>query len=790
MVKVSYRAFRLAEALLMIAGLRAETALADTPRIASEPVATWVSDADILTSAPERLFLAVRLNAQDRGVFEFVRTGQSLSASADTLRRIGLALPRENDPAKQALDGIAGLKTQLDESLQELDLAAPPSLLAAPPVAVNQLQYPVITSGSTTGLVVNYDLYSGADPGSADASGLLALRAFAGRTVLETTGIADWRRIGRQENVRAIRLDTSLSHVWPEQGLRMTFGDFITGSLAWSRPTRLGGIQVGTDFALQPYMPTAPMPAFMGTAALPSQVELFIDGVKRWDGEVSPGRFSVGAGPGRTDGQGKAQLVLTDILGRVSTQEFTFYETPSLLRKGLTQWSVAAGTVRLEYGDASFAYADEPVLSGSWRRGMTDRLTFEAHGEVAPNMAVGGIGVTWLMGPMGVISGSLALGTGRSTGQQWTLGYSLRSGNFYLSAELRRASAGFGDIASRWGPGPALAIDNLQFGYSRRQLGALSLGYLRLRQADDMRWRFATLNWSRPLTRQLTITANLRQNLDQRTDRAAFVSIGFTPGANRHASLGMQSQNGARSYTGSFQQNAPLEGGLGWRADLIGAPDRWQGQAQVNWLGDHGEAQARAAFFPGGQSFHAGLSGSLALMEGAVFASRRIDDGFALVTTGEAAGVPVLVHNRQVGKSGKDGRLLVTQLRAFEENAIAIDPTALSEDYSVGTVNAKAIPSDRSGVRITFPVRKVHSGIATVTDRLGNYIPTGAPARIEGIEQPAVIGFDGTLYVEEPPLGARVTIEQANGLCAFRLPSVIPSGVQYRLGTFVCEALQ
>ncbi len=636
-------------------------------------------------------------------------------------------------------------------------------------------------------MVLNYDVYAGGGGGTADASGLFALRAFTGRTVLETTGLGQWHRSGAQDRARTIWLDTTLSHVWPDRKLRLQLGDFITGSLGWSRSTRLAGLQIGTDFSLQPYLPTAPLPAFKGSAALPSQVELFIDGVKRWDGEVAAGRFTVGAGPGRIDGQGKAQLVMTDILGRISSQEFTFYETTRLLRKGLTEWSAAIGAPRLGYGDLSFAYAGDPVVSGSWRRGMTDRLTLEAHGEAAPYAASAGMGAAWL-GTMGELRGSFTASTGSSISWQWTLGYSWRAGNFHFSADLRRASRSFADISSRWGGGPPLAIDNVQIGYSSYVLGALSLGYLGLQQADDTRSRIALVNWSRPLTRALTINASLRQNIDKQTDRGAFISLSLTPGANRHASLGLQSQGDGLIYTGSFQQNAPIEGGVGWRADLMGASGSWKGQAQLNWLGDHGEAQARVEAMPGSRLFQAGFSGSLAMLDGAVFPSRRIEDGFALVSTGDATDVPVLVHNRVVGKSGSDGRLLVTQLRAFEENAIAMDPAALDQDYTVGDIGAVAVPSDRAGVHVAFAVRKIHSAIATITDASGRFVPAGASARIEGRDEPATIGFDGLLYLESPPASARVTVELGTGAtCAFRLPTTIPPGIQSRLGTFVCE---
>lgn len=784
---MSRRAFLLAKALSLVVGCWAGAAHADEPSADDEAVTAWDPELERPSLPGERLYLAVRLNAQDRGVFEFRKNGSALSASDDTLRQIGLVMPPSASTRARALTDVAGLATHLDEALQRLDLDADPELLPASPVVVNQAHVPVISAATATGIVLNYDVYAGTGGGMTDASGLFALRAFTGRTVLETTGLARATRAGSRQEAQAIRLDTTVSRVWPEQRLRLTAGDLVTGAVGWSRPTRLAGLQIGTDFSLQPYLSTVPTPTFMGSAALPSKVELFVDGVKQWDGDVAAGRFTVGAGPSRVDGMGRAELVMTDILGRVSTQRFTFYETPRLLRKGLIEWSAAAGAVRRYYGERSFAYGAEPVISGSWRRGMTERLTLETHGEASARSALAGLGVAWLQGPLGEFSGSLSVSSGNTSGRQWTLGYAMRARNVGVSAELRRASRGFADIASDRSVGPPLAVDNVQVSYSSRRVGAVGLGYVRLQPANGPRSSFAMFNWSRPLARTLTVNTSLRQNVDRRADRSVFVSVSLTPGANRQVSIGLQSQQRGQSYTASVQQNASLEGGVGWRADVAGIGGRWQGQGQINWLTDYGEAQARITAARGSRTVHAGFSGSVAVLDGAVFPSRRIDDGFAVVSTGEASGIPVLVHNRPVGKSGKDGRLLVTQLRAFEQSMISIDAAAVDPDFTISSISAVAVPSDRSGVRVTFPVRRIRSARATITDAAGRAIAVGTLAKVEGMDEPVTIGFDGLFYLEDPPSAARVTVSLAPGSCTFRLPATDLTVPHARLGAIVCE---
>src|SRR5690606_21038420 len=142
-----------------------------------------------------------------------------------------------------------------------------------------------------------------------------------------------------------------------------------------------GGVQVGTDFSLQPYLITAPLPSFIGAVTLPSKVDLYINGLKRYSGEVPAGPFELNTGINSVNGAGQAQIVMTDTLGQITTLNFPIYNTPRLLRQGLSEWSMELGVVRRGYGIDSFSYDGEPVLNAIWRRGLTDHFTLEAHGE-------------------------------------------------------------------------------------------------------------------------------------------------------------------------------------------------------------------------------------------------------------------------------------------------------------------------------------------------------------------------------------------------------------------------
>ena len=164
----------------------------------------------------------------------------------------------------------------------------------------------------------------------------------------------------------------------------------ISDSLNWSNSVRIGGLRYGRDFSLRPDLVTWPLPAFSGEAAVPSSVDLFIDGYRAGSTQLQPGPFSLTNLP-YVNGAGNAVLVTTDALGRQVSTVLPFYVDSELLSPGLSDGAITLGALRRSYGVDNFDYGPA-VASGSYRYGVTDWLTMESHAESAQSLALGGIG--------------------------------------------------------------------------------------------------------------------------------------------------------------------------------------------------------------------------------------------------------------------------------------------------------------------------------------------------------------------------------------------------------------
>src|SRR5690606_36213308 len=146
---------------------------------------------------------------------------------------------------------------------------------------------------SSFGALLNYDLYASHDGDVGSVSAVTEVRAFGlGSGVFSNTAVSRSFEVpeagSRNESVR---LETSVEWSFPESAVTVTVGDTFSGFLGWTRPVRMGGIQVGRNYGLQPYRVTTPMPQFLGEVSVPSTVELYVNGMRQYSGSLPTGPF-------------------------------------------------------------------------------------------------------------------------------------------------------------------------------------------------------------------------------------------------------------------------------------------------------------------------------------------------------------------------------------------------------------------------------------------------------------------------------------------------------------------
>ena len=751
------------------------------------------------------LALAVTLNGQDRGIAELRESEGRLWIARTALRNLGV-VPPPGLSEQLPLDSVPGALVAYHAAEQSLDLVVPVTELDAPLTRLNLGETENPRVQSSLGAVLNYDTQTNLDRHGLALHALIDFRAFAGTTSLQSTQSVDAvsSTADQAHPVETTRFDTTLTISMPSRRLTMRLGDTATSSVDWSRATRLGGVQIGIDFGLQPYLITVPIPAFYGSAVLPSTADVYVDGMRRFSGSVPPGPFQIGIGPTRIDGAGAAQLVLTNSLGQISAITMPIYETPMVLRAGLDEWSAESGFVRRNYGLSSFSYWQAPAASASWRHGLTDRMTISAHVEASHGASHGpagssvanlGAGAVYVLGQAGVVSASYAQSwSAPGSGKLLAISYTLTAHQFHVAASVQRSYGPYADLASVQGGSAAglgnpvpRASDIFQIGWSSPRYGNIGANVVRREVVGQANASYGGLFWSRALTRQLSLYVSANQNFARRSDRNAFLTLSFSPSARLHVSTDASAAPHAYAIDTAAQNPPDVSGGFGWKAGVQADSTQGGGAlAEAEWLGTGGDARVGAIHAPGQDSGYFAYSGSVAVMDGGVFVGRRINNSFAVVSTGGVAHVPVTFQNRLIGKSDGNGRLLVPDLNAYQHNPLGIDATDLADGYQVDKLDIDATPAEHAGVAVHFAIRQFSGLTMTLVRKPGEPVATGTPAVVAG-GAALTVGFDGQLYIENPPPGARVVAGAPDLPCHFTLPAAIARGDITRLGTVMCE---
>ena len=283
---------------------------------------------------------------------EFVQRGERLAALPDDLRALGLqtqGVPTGLD-GRIMLDDIPGLKFQLEERTQTLRIKIPDTGLLANQISASPSKVTMSTAASDFGLVTNYNVLATRAQGRTLASGLLDERF---NTPWGIIGRAGWLLQTGSPTRTLARLDTSLALTEPDSLRRWQVGDIITAGLSWTRPYRIGGLQVTSDFAPRPDLVTYPIPVVSGRADVPSTVDLFVNSVRQASQPVDQGPFQIRQPPVLTGANDVAVVVrdvtvcFTDFVGFTLSSEKL---PPDRLVDALNEYFTAFDEISARYG--------------------------------------------------------------------------------------------------------------------------------------------------------------------------------------------------------------------------------------------------------------------------------------------------------------------------------------------------------------------------------------------------------------------------------------------------------
>lgn len=801
------------------------------PEGASEPAGATgaVTDAGTEHGEPEALVVGFRMNQEERGTLVVYRDNGGFLARSEDVAKLGIVeLPETRriiaGEEHLPLHKISGATISFDEEAGELSLTVPPTVFAGTQIDFKSRQREGVLRPRDDSQFFNYGVEYRAMGESLEDESYRWTGELGGRFgdyLLLTDGFYD---DGDAES-RFIRLQTRVIRDDRDTLRRYTAGDLVAHAGRFASRLSLGGVGVAKTFSIDPYYIENPMFQFSGIAALPTTLEIYVDGQRIRTEQLAPGPFAI-EHLWQTLGTRDVELVLRDSLGRETRIDSPYNFSNRLLSRGIHEYSYNLGMIRRDYGIESDDYADL-AWSAFHRYGLSDDLTLGVQTEGSDRLGTLGGNIVYRLGPWGTLDMEVAgSGDGGRQGAAGFAGYTFQSRNWQWQVEGNLYSPDFATLDNRdWGRRLRANL-TASIGYISPALGSLTFSYARSDGRDEVDREQFTTSYYRSLGRQLSLSLSHTRRSGEEHEFYARLSYYFD--GVRDISLNSEFRHAASadSQNVELSRTVPTGEGVGWRAAASRAHDE-DGETigfapfvQVNapfgtYRADYSSLD-RNAGRSDEQSLLLAAAGGVAHVGGKVGISRPIHDSFGLVRVGDVEGVRVYVNNQMVGRTGEDGTLFVPELNSYYENQVSIENKDVPIDYLMAVTRRDVSPPLRSGSCIDFPTQRYQSfwgklaasvadepldlafgdcvletagGAATFSvDSEGNFffdttdLGKSLALRAAGCAD----GADGSNPMLAGPATLRCRLDSGEAVCPFDIPASTEPAVD--LGARVCRA--
>ena len=799
---VSRRAISVQSVLLGLCFLQAGAQEVD---LATLDATANVAASDAVEGEDLPLFLQVYINGRDLGlVAEFaVHIGQNrMSATRKELGEIGLRTPPGPAAGIVYLDTLPGLTFRYDEAFQSIDMLADPGILL-PKVVSAAVPEEQLEPTRETGAVLNYSV--GAEFSGQNGFGLNMFSTtldgwiYSPIGTLSSNGFYTW-----QEGTGGafVRQDTNFEFLSRAHALKFVAGDVISSSMDWSRPVRMGGFQVRRDFSLRSDIITNQLLSFSGAAAVPSTVDVFIQNNRAFTTQVPAGPFKLDDLPVYV-GSGEAQIVIKDAEGRTVRKNVSFFAAQDLMKPGVADYSLEVGFARQAYGIESYNYGSDPMWSGSFRYGLTNWLTMEAHGEGKSDLAMLGAGFSAVPFSLGEVT----LSAGASEYQGTKAGFvrgSVRTKvmGVDVNASSLRSQDGFADLAYATGVdylGQGGLVNDASLLEFPKALDVVSLS---IPLASDNHLGVSYVNSQRTSATDQIVGVFYGTSLgdaagsfnlsasDNMTTGDARVSVGFSFALGKRTQMraGVATDGQGESSYG-LNVSRPISDQLGDYGYGLQLEQNDAGNGLFSARGQYrtryGRAGTELTAVDNMPVVRAEFEGAVVVSGGQLALGNSIQDSFALVDVGIPY-LPVYLQNRAVTRTGPGGKALVTGLSSYRNNRVSIDVRDLPSDSMASLTAMDVVPARKAGSYVSFDAGTVPTATIIVMQANGSLMPPGTEIFLNGAAASGFVGYDGLTFLEDIRDNNQLKVAAPGGTCTatFSRP---PSDPQADTMKVICQ---
>lgn len=613
------------------------------------------------------------------------------------------------------------IRSEIDSSLQALKLTLPSEYFEG----ADYSKKVMAPNKANFGGFINYETFLGRDITSQEFSALAELGIFRDFWLFNNQMLYQ----NTDTLNKTTRLSTSFDIRFPDKFLKITAGDNTSIYNSLLSSYRFGGINIGSDFTERPDFIYWNVPTLKGSAALPSTVDLFINGVNMYQQKVTPGYYALQSGASIQQG-GQAQIVVEDVLGNRTVQSFPIYINNRLLKTGLNEYNFSLGKMRYNYDKESSDYR-EFFSNLYFRRGINEFTTLGTN--VGYSKENSNLSFLWT----------------QALSKYALLDYSITASKFddeigYSNAlSLSRDSTyySFGLISK----------------YNDRKFKALGYtDYIDLTKMDNLfylnlfkvpYWDNVNLNF---------VERKYYPNSQGRSQDSQIINVGLFKNLNNKATFAMSyfknlsgNKNDGFVFSLSYSFDKAKKIYVDHSTDIDGSRIRYQSNSELAknfdyvlganrlgseysynafglWKSAYGDLAVSHDQAESNHSTQLDYRGALVFLDNKFTFTKYVDNAFALVKVSDYKDIDVTRSLSLIGRTNDKGYMFVHDITPYVYTNLAFDHNQLPIEDVFDYSSKQLVALNQRGYVVNFPIYKTKTIIVKLVDDKNQALKPGS----------------------------------------------------------------
>lgn len=726
--------------------------------------------------------MALTVNGVNKGNARVLVRADQILIAVDTLKAAGIL---ETPLPTETIGGVAYVAAEnlrpkiqavYDQNTLALTLNVDPQLLAPTTINLSSAAPADLENFSSPSAFINYAV-SGTD--GRTPSFLSEQNARVGNALFSNA-------FSVNSQGTFVRGNTSVSFDSRSKSTRLTLGDSVNSQGLFGGVARIGGVSYATDFSINPYFTPYPNQRFAGVVETLSTADIYVNGRLVRSVDVPPGVFNLENLPG-VSGAGNIRVVVRNAFGQAQELNAPYYLGTQLLRQGLSDFNYSVGLAR-DLALSGIGTYDGFAFAAHHRYGLTDQLTLGGFAVGDERKFAFGPETTFSF-PVGAV-GVFAAGSHQSgkTGMAGAVQYSYQSTMFSAGAAFTYTSPHYATLGLERTDDRAITRVDAFIGIPVGKVSDISFDLSHAKFRDAGIGSRASITGATRIGRRLNLALTLsRAELaDTPTDYSAFLGLTVALGSRTTATVSADVERRGVTEAVQIQRSLPYGEGFGYLVQAANGPQT-ASFADVQYQGRYGLYEVNVVHTPDQTQTTVSAAGALAVIGGRMFASRPIQDAYALVRMPGIAGVTTTLSHQDVGKTDANGDLLVPNLLSYYGNELGIDDQDIPLDYTIARTDRTIAPPYRGGAVVVFPIKRLQAFVGTLEVlRQGQAtVPIYGDLTVGDATSP--ISGKGEFYLETMPAGTNpAVVRYDGGVCTFTVTTP-PSAERFvQMGKLTC----